>query len=72
MAHKLENELAAIRIRVELVLTLMSSEHNNDEELVRSDLEQILLATEESINEARKLARWIHEADHGAIVRTTL
>jgi hypothetical protein len=54
------------------VLTLMSSEHNNDEELVRSDLEQILLATEESINVARKLGRWTDESDQGATVRTPL
>ena len=65
VGHKLENELAAIRIRVGLVLTIMSSELNNDEELLRSDLEQILLATEESIKEARKLTRWIHDADRG-------
>jgi hypothetical protein len=66
VTHKLENELAAIRIQIELVLTLMNNGEGTDDELVRSDLEQILHATDESVNEVRKLSRWIHETESGA------
>jgi transcription initiation factor IIE alpha subunit len=58
VTHKLENELAAIRIQIELVLTLMNNGEGTDE--------QILHATDESVNEVRKLSRWIHETESGA------
>lgn len=65
-AHSLENELAAIRIRIDLVLTLMNSVGEIDEELVRSDLEQVRTAAEGAIREARCIARWIRDVANGS------
>ena len=63
IAHGLENDLAAIHMYSELVLGTASK--NQVDPLfasIRSDLEQVRLATEDATNRARLLTRRLQEA----------